>query len=88
MKKVSLVQSAVLFFCGLFLTASVFQCTKTGDLVKNLDRSYAGGADSTLYASFYESNNVQHTDGTTDVNDVIKFRGVQTNPNLIPMQRS
>jgi len=78
MKKVSLVQSAVLFFCGLFLTASVFQCTKTGDLVKNLDRSYAGGADSTLYASFYESNNVQHTDGTPDVNDVIKFRGVQT----------
>lgn len=78
MKKVSVLQTAVLFLCGVFLTTSVFQCRKAGDLVKNLDRSYTGTADSTVYASFYESNKVTPSDGTPDVNDIIKFRGVQT----------
>lgn len=78
MKKVSVLQTAVLFLCGVLLTTSVFQCRKAGDLVKNLDRSYTGSADSTVYASFYESNTVSPSDGTPDVNDFIKFRGVQT----------
>lgn len=78
MKKVSVIQTAVLFLCGIFLTTSVFQCRKAGDLVKNLDRSYTGTADSTVYASFYETNTVTPSDGTPDVNDIIKFRGIKT----------
>lgn len=58
--------------------ASVFQCRKEGDLIKNLDRSFTGTKDSAIYAAFYESNTVSPADATPDVNDVIKFRGVQT----------
>lgn len=78
MKKVSAIQTVVLFVCGVFLATTVFQCTKAGDIVKGLDRSFTGSADSTVYASFYESNTVSPSDVTPDVNDVIKFRGVKT----------
>lgn len=75
MKKVSAIQTVVLFVCGVFLATTVFQCTKSGDIVKGLDRSFTGSADSTVYASFYESNTVSPSDLTPDVNDIIKFRG-------------
>ncbi len=78
MKKVSAIQTVVLFVCGVFLATTVFQCTKSGDIVKGLNRSFTGSADSTVYASFYESNTVSPSDLTPDVNDVIKYRGVQT----------
>lgn len=78
MKKVSLLHAAALFISVFFLTASLFQCRKTGDIIKNLDRSYTGGTDSTVYAAFYESNTISTADVTPDVNDVIKMRGVQT----------
>lgn len=78
MKKVSAIQTVVLFVCGVFLATTVFQCTKSGDIVKGLDRSFTGSADSTVYASFYESNTVSPSDATPDVNDIIKYRGVKT----------
>lgn len=78
MRKISIIKSATLFVAVLFITASLFQCRKTGDLVKNLDRSFNGTADSTIYAAFYESNKVVPSDAIPDVNDVMKFRGVQT----------
>lgn len=78
MKKVSIMQAASLFLGVFFLSASLLQCTKDGELVKNLDRSYTGGPDSTVYAAFYESNTVATADVVPDVNDVIKMRGVQT----------
>ncbi len=78
MKKVSIVQAVSLFAGVFFLSASLLQCTKDGELVKNLDRSYTGGADSTVYAAFYESNTISTADVVPDVNDVIKMRGVQT----------
>lgn len=79
MKKVSLLQTVSLFLTVLFLSASLLQCRKTGDVIQNLDRSYTAGADSTVYASFYETNTIATADSPTpDVNDVIKFRGVQT----------
>lgn len=78
MKKVSIMQAVSLFLGVLFLSASLLQCTKDGELVRNLDRSYAGGPDSTVYAAFYESNTVATADVVPDVNDVIKMRGVQT----------
>jgi hypothetical protein len=62
----------------VFVSASVIQCKKEGDLIKNLDRSFKGTADSTIYAAFYESNIINKADVVPDVNDVIKFRGVQT----------
>lgn len=62
----------------MFLSMSVFQCRKSGDIIKNLDRSFTGSADSTVYASFYESNTITPSDVTPDVNDVIRYRGVQT----------
>ncbi|MFN8242680.1 MAG: c-type cytochrome domain-containing protein [Ferruginibacter sp.] len=78
MKKISFIKATTLFLGVMFLSASVFQCKKEGDLVKNLDRSYKGSADSTVYAAFYESNTITPSDATPDVNDVIKMRGVQT----------
>ncbi len=78
MKKVSVLQMAALFLSVLFLTTAVFQCKKAGDIIKNLDRTFTGTADSTVFASFYETNNVNPSDLTPDVNDVMKFRGVQT----------
>lgn len=79
MKKMSLINATTLFLVVLFLSASVFQCKKSDDdLIKGLNRSFTGTADSTVYASFYESNTVSTSDIIPDVNDVIKFRGVQT----------
>lgn len=78
MKSISLIKAITLFLVVMFMFASVFQCRKEGDLIKNLDRSFTGTSDSTVYASFYESNVVNPSDATPDVNDVIKFRGVQT----------
>jgi hypothetical protein len=78
MKKVSVLQMAALFLCVLFMTTAVFQCRKAGDIIKNLDRSYNGKADSTVYASFYDEHKITPSDLTPDVNDIIKFRGVKT----------
>lgn len=78
MKKISKLNAVMVFIGVLFLSATVFQCRKTGELAKDLDRSFTGGADSTVYASFYESNTVSPSDVPADVNDFIKFRGVQT----------
>ncbi len=78
MKRVFLVQTATLILGGVILATSLLQCRKAGDLVQQLDRTYTGSADSSVYASFYETNTVVPADGTPDVNDVVKFRGVKT----------
>lgn len=78
MKKISLISSVSLFLVTFVIVTSVFQCRKTGDLAALLDRKYTGGPDSTVYAAFYESNPVQPASNPADVNDVIKFRSVQT----------
>ncbi len=78
MKKISLIKSITLFFIVMFVSASVLQCKKEGDIIKGLNRSFTGTADSTVFAAFYESNTVNPADATPDVNDVMKFRGVQT----------
>ena len=58
MKKVSLIKGITLFLGAFLLTASLFQCKKEGDLVRNLDRSYRTGPDSTVYAPFYDNNTI------------------------------
>jgi hypothetical protein len=78
MKKVSIIKAISLFLGVFLLSASVMQCTKEGDLAKQLDRSYTAPADSTVYASFYEKTIISTADVVPDVNDVIKMRGVQT----------
>ena len=78
MKKVSLIKGITLFLGAFLLTASLFQCKKEGDLVRNLDRSYRTGPDSTVYASFYDNNTITPASSAPDVNDIIKYRGVQT----------
>ena len=78
MKKMSILNATTLFLVVMLLSSSLFQCRKEGDLVKGLDRSFSGTSDSTLYAAFYESNPISSADATPDVNDVMKFRGVQT----------
>lgn len=78
MKKVSLLKTVGLFTGVFLLTASLFQCKKTGDLVKNLNRAYQGVADTTVFAPFYGNNVIATADVTPDVNDVIAMRGVQT----------
>ncbi|MCX6317553.1 MAG: hypothetical protein NTW29_09700 [Bacteroidetes bacterium] len=78
MKKISFLQKAILFLSVLFMFASLSQCRKEGNLAKDLDRAFKGAPDTTVYASFYESNKITPADANADVNDVIKFRGVQT----------
>ncbi len=78
MKKIPLIKAAVLFLGVLFTSASLLQCTKDDGLVANLDRSFSGTADSAVFASYYETNTIDKTDIVPDVNDVMKFRGVQT----------
>jgi hypothetical protein len=78
MKKVSVIQMVALFLGVVLLSTSVFQCKKEGDVIKGLDRTFTGTADSTVFASFYESNTITPSDVTPDVNDIIKYRGVQT----------
>ena len=78
MKKVSIIKAITLFLAVMLVSASLMQCKKTGDTISGLNRSFKGTADTALYASFYESNTVGTADATPDVNDIIKFRGVQT----------
>lgn len=77
MKKISALKAAVLFFSGLFLTASLFQCTKQGELAEQFDRSFTLAPDSTLFSPFYDSVIVPGADKSPDVNDVVKVRSVQ-----------
>lgn len=78
MKKLSAIKAAALFSAALFICGTVFQCKKTGDIVQNLDRSFKGAADTTIYASFYDTAKISIADVVADVNDIIKFRGVKT----------
>ena len=77
MKKMSVLNATTLFLVVIFLSASVFQCKKEGDIIKGLDRSFKGKADSSLYAAFYDTNRISTADVVPDVNDQIVFRGVQ-----------
>jgi hypothetical protein len=78
MKRISLLKATTLFLFVIFVSASIIQCKKEGDFIKNLDRSFKGTADTTIYAAFYESNTINPSAAVPDVNDKIKFRGVQT----------
>ncbi len=78
MKKKSVVKTITFFLGVMFLSATLFQCKKSGELAGQLDRSYTGGADSTVFAPFYEKNVIATADVTPDVNDVMVFRSVQS----------
>ena len=78
MKKVSLIKAITLFLGVFFLMASLFQCTKIGDNIQQLDRYYPSTPDSSIYASFYSEYKIPTANTTPATNDIIKMRGVQT----------
>jgi len=78
MKKISALQAVGLFLAVLLTSASLFQCKKEGSIVSGLDRSFHGSMDSTIYSAFYDTTKIGTADATPDVNDVVKFRGIQT----------
>jgi hypothetical protein len=78
MKKVSLIKALTIFFGVFLLTTSLFQCTKVGDNIQYLDRSYPNTLDSSVYASFSDEFKIATADVTPATNDIIKMRGVQT----------
>lgn len=78
MKKVSIIKAVTLFLGVLMLTASLFQCTKVGDNIQHLDRSYPSTPDSSIYAAFPGQFKIATADATPATNDIIKMRGVQT----------
>lgn len=78
MKKYSLIKATTAFLGVIVISASLLQCKKEDGLIDRLDRSFTGTADSSIYASFYETNTAEKADVPPGVNDVMKFRGVQT----------
>ena len=78
MKKRFTLQAGSLFLTALFGSAALLQCAKEGTLIQDLDRSFKGSPDTTIYASFYDSTRISPADVKSDVNDVIRMRGVQT----------
>jgi len=78
MKKVSFIKALTFFLGVILLTTSLFQCTKVGDNIEHLDRSYPSIPDSTIYAAFNDNYTIPSADATPATNDVIKMRGVQT----------
>lgn len=78
MKKLSVIQATLLFLVAMMISGTVFQCKKNGDVVQNLDRSFKGTADSSVYASFYDTAKISTADATPDANDIIRYRGVKT----------
>ena len=78
MKKVQLIESVALFLGVLALTASFYQCTKVGDNIQHLDRSYPSVPDSSIYAAYPSDFKIATADATPATNDIIKMRGVQT----------
>ena len=58
MKKIPLMYAITVFLTVMLMSASLLQCKKEGDIIKNLDRTYTGSSDSTVYSSFYEQNAV------------------------------
>ena len=78
MKKVSIIKAITIFLGVLLLTASLVQCTKVGDNIQHLDRSYPSTPDSSIYAAFPGEFKIATADATPATNDIIKMRGVQT----------
>lgn len=78
MRKVSLIKAITLFLGVLLLTASLFQCTKLGDNIEHLDRSYPSIPDSSIYAAFPSDFKIATADASPATNDIIKLRSVQT----------
>lgn len=77
MKKFSSLKTAAFALAVCFSLVTLSQCTKVEGVVKDLDRSFVGTPDSTVFAAYYNETKVSTADATPDVNDVIKVKGVQ-----------
>jgi hypothetical protein len=63
-EKVPLIKAITLFLGVILLTTSLFQCTKVGDNIEHLDRSYPSIPDSTIYAAFNDNYTIPSADAT------------------------
>jgi hypothetical protein len=65
---------------GLTITTFSIQCKKEDSkaFIAGLDRSFKGNADSTVFATFYSNNVFSQAADIAQINDSLKFRGVQT----------
>jgi len=76
MKRISSLKTVVILLIGCLLSIGIIQCTKTGVLAKQLERSIS--PDSTVFASFYDVTKITTSDAVPDVNDSIVITGVQS----------
>lgn len=77
MKKSSSIRSLIIVLGALFLSIVMTQCTKTGAIAKNLDRSLPTTLDSTAFSPFYDTTIISVADAVPDVNDLIVSKGVK-----------
>ena len=80
MKKILRLKTMVIVLGSFFLAITIIRCTKTGVLADQLDRAFLGTADSTVFASFYDSTKIAVADANliASANDFIIVKGVQS----------
>lgn len=78
MKKISSIKLVILLLGGLVTALTISQCKKTGDVISNLDRSFTGVPDSTVFAPYNDTTIIAVKDVNPDVNDRIIARGVRS----------
>jgi hypothetical protein len=78
MKKISIIKTAILSICGLFLSLAILQCRKVGENANYLDRGLLSTPDSGIFAPYYDTTIITPHDAVPDVNDLIVHRGVKT----------
>jgi hypothetical protein len=76
MKRFSSLKTVVILLLGFLLSITVIQCTKTGILAEQLNRSIL--PDSTVFAAFYDFTKINPSDAVPDFNDTIATKGVQS----------
>jgi hypothetical protein len=76
MKKLT-VSSSTLVLIGLIsLSLIAVKCTKVGVLANQLDRSFVGTPDSSIFSPFYDVTKISVADATPDAHDSIVAKGV------------
>jgi len=76
MKKFSKLKTIALVIGALIFSLFIMQCTKTGVMAEQLNRSIS--PDSTVFAAFYDFTKINPSDVVPDFNDSIVSKGVQS----------
>ena len=80
MKKIFKLKSVIIIMGGLFLSLTILRCTKAGVIASQLNRAFLTTADTTVFASFYDSTRIAVADANliSSANDFITIKGVQS----------